>query len=60
MARTRYATDRGLIARMGVTMFLLGLVFTGFVIALYFVLFYYGNRNGNNGGSGAGSSCSPC
>ncbi len=54
MARTRYATDRGLIARMGVTMFLLGLVFTGFVIALYFVLFYYGNRNGNNGGSGSG------
>ncbi len=54
MARTRYATDRGLIARMGATMFLLGLVFTGFVIALYFVLFYYGNRNGNNGGSGSG------
>ncbi len=53
MARTRYATDRGLIARMGATMFLLGLVFTGFVIALYFVLFYYGSRNGGNGG-GAG------
>jgi heat shock protein HtpX len=37
---------------MGATMFLLGLVFTGFVIALYFVLFYYGNRNGNAGGDG--------
>jgi heat shock protein HtpX len=54
MARTRYASDRGLIARMGATMFLLGLVFTGFVIALYFVLFYYGNRNGNGGGGGDG------
>ncbi len=53
MARTRYASDRGLIARMGATMFLLGLVFTGFIIALYFVLFYYGNRHGN-GGSGDG------
>jgi heat shock protein HtpX len=51
MARTRYASDPGLIARMGATMFLLGLVFTGFVIALYFVLFYYGNRHGNGGGS---------
>jgi heat shock protein HtpX len=51
MARTRYASDPGLIARMGATMFLLGLVFTGFFIALYFALFAYGNRNG---GSGAG------
>ena len=39
MARTRYASDPGLIARMGATMFLIGLVFTGFFIALYFVLF---------------------
>ncbi len=46
MARTRYATDRGLIARMGGTMFLLGLVFTGFVIALYFVIFDYGQSRG--------------
>lgn len=38
MARTRYATDRGLIARMGVTMFLLGLVFTAFIIAIIFLL----------------------
>src|SRR5215467_219220 len=53
MARTRYASDRGLIARMGATMFLLGLVFTGFIIALYFVLFLYGNRH-HNGGSGSG------
>ena len=54
MARTRYATDRGLIVRMGGTMFLLGLVFTGFVIALYFVLFDYSQR-GNTGGSGGSS-----
>jgi heat shock protein HtpX len=52
MARTRYASDPGLIARMGATMFLLGLVFTGFVIALYFVLFYYGTRHGGSAGSG--------
>ena len=56
MARTRYASDPGLIARMGATMFLLGLVFTGFFIALYFVLFAYGNRNG---GSGAGDGLIP-
>src|ERR1017187_8144418 len=53
MARTRYATDRGLIARMGATMFLLGLVFTGFVIALYFVIDIYSHRNGQSGTSGA-------
>ena len=53
MARTRYASDPGLIARMGATMFLLGLVFTGFFIALYFVLFAYGNRHGS-GGAGDG------
>ena len=38
MARTRYATDRGLIARMGVTMFLIGLVFVAFIAALVYVL----------------------
>jgi heat shock protein HtpX len=54
MARTRYATDRGLIVRMGGTMFLLGLVFTGFVIALYFVLFDYSQR-GHAGGQGGAS-----
>src|SRR5258708_24425214 len=53
MARTRYASDRGLIARMGATMFLLGLVFTGFIIALVFVLTTYAHRGGSNtGGSG--------
>jgi heat shock protein HtpX len=51
MARTRYASDPGLTARMGATMFLLGLVLTGFVIALYFVLFAYGNRHGGSSGS---------
>jgi len=50
MARTRYASDPGLIARMGATMFLLGLVFTGFVLALFFVLDYYGSRHGGGGG----------
>ena len=33
-ARTRYAPDRGLTARMTATMFLLGLVFVGFVAAI--------------------------
>jgi heat shock protein HtpX len=50
MARTRYASDPGLVARMGATMFLLGLVLTGFVVALFFVLDYYGNRRGGGGG----------
>jgi heat shock protein HtpX len=43
MAHTRYATDRGLIARMGATMFLLGLVFVGFITALVFILLDFGN-----------------
>jgi heat shock protein HtpX len=38
MVRTRYAPDRGLQARMGLTMFLLGLVFVVFVVALVFIL----------------------
>lgn len=38
MARTRYAPDRGLTARMTLTMFLLGLVFVGFVAALAGIL----------------------
>ncbi len=38
MAKTRYATDRGLIARMGVTMFLIGLVFTAFILAIVLLL----------------------
>jgi heat shock protein HtpX len=38
MARTRYAPDRGLTARMSLTMFLLGLVFVAFVAALVGIL----------------------
>jgi heat shock protein HtpX len=44
MARTRYASDPGLIARMGATMFLLGLVFVGFGVGLAYLILYYGNR----------------
>ncbi len=46
MARTRYATDKGLIARMGVTMFMIGLVFTAFVILVVYLLGHYGVSNG--------------
>ena len=49
MARTRYASDPGLIARMGATMFLLGLVFAGFASALVFLIMYYSSHRG--GGS---------
>src|SRR5499425_2966012 len=38
MVQTRYAPDRGLQARMGLTMCLLGIVFVAFVIALVFIL----------------------
>src|SRR5260370_1226060 len=38
MARTRYAPDRGLIARMGLTIFLLGAVFVAFILALVLIL----------------------
>ncbi|MGI9008180.1 MAG: zinc metalloprotease HtpX [Streptosporangiaceae bacterium] len=48
MARTRYATDRGLIARMGATMFLLGLVFTAFIIVVVVLLTRYSSV-GNGG-----------
>jgi heat shock protein HtpX len=48
MARTRYAPDRGLIARMGATMFLLGLVFTAFIIVIVLLLTRYSNVS--NGG----------
>lgn len=40
MARTRFAPDRGLTARMGLTMFLLGLVLVGFVAAIVGILSY--------------------
>src|SRR5215469_12711032 len=49
MARTRYASDPGLIARMGATMFLLGLLFAGFASALVFLIMYYSSHRG--GGS---------
>jgi len=49
MARTRYASDPGLIARMGLTMFLLGLVFVGFGVGLGYLILYYGShRAGGN------------
>ena len=43
MARTHYATDRGLIARMGATMFLIGLVFTAFILAIVLLLARFTN-----------------
>jgi heat shock protein HtpX len=59
MARTRYASDPGLIARMGVTMFLLGLVFVGFGVGLTFVIVYlphYLHHGHNSGGSSVGGA----
>ncbi len=54
MARTRYASDPGLIARMGATMFLLGLVFVGFGVGLaYLILFggsYYNHVHNHTSG----------
>lgn len=38
VARTRYAPDRGLVARMTATMFLLGIVFVAFVAAIIYIL----------------------
>jgi heat shock protein HtpX len=55
MARTRYRSDPGLIARMGMTMFLLGLVFVGFGVGLgYLILLYSSHRNGGGGGISTG------
>jgi heat shock protein HtpX len=52
MARTRYASDPGLIARMGATMFLLGLVFVGFATGLVYLIAYYSSyRHGGSGSS---------
>ena len=48
MARTRYASDPGLIARMGATMFLLGLVFLGFGFGLVFLISLYSHRHGGS------------
>jgi heat shock protein HtpX len=60
MARTRYASDPGLIARMGATMFLLGLVFVGFGVGLSFLILYGGHlyssyHNGGGYSSGGGT-----
>jgi len=46
MVRTRYAPDRGLQARMGLTMFMLGLVFVALVVALVFILQAFGVGGG--------------
>jgi len=56
MARTRYASDPGLIARMGATMFLLGLVFVGFGVGLAFVILYLPHflHHGASSGSSVG------
>ena len=48
MARTRYASDPGLIARMGATMFLLGAVFVGLVVGLFYVLDVFSRRGGQS------------
>src|SRR5262249_62055799 len=46
MAKTRYAPDRGLTARMTLTMFLLGLVFVAFIIILVWLLSTFGVSSG--------------
>ncbi len=46
MARTRFAPDRGLTARMGLTMFLLGLVLVVFVLAIVLLLGRFGVSTG--------------
>jgi heat shock protein HtpX len=54
MARTRYASDPGLVARMGLTMFLLGVVFVGFATGLVFLISWFSSiRHGGSGSSGA-------
>jgi len=54
MARTRYASDPGLVARMGLTMFLLGVVFVGFATGLVFLISWFSSVR--HGGSGSGAS----
>lgn len=46
VARTRYAPDRGLVARMTATMFLLGVVFVAFVAAIIYILGAVGASSG--------------
>jgi heat shock protein HtpX len=48
MARTRYASDPGLIARMGATMFLMGLLFVGFGAAIVVLIDAYAHRHGGS------------
>src|SRR5580704_11617623 len=56
MARTRYASDPGLIARMGATMFLMGLLFAGFGTGLVYLIVTYAARSHHQGnGPSAGS-----
>jgi heat shock protein HtpX len=55
MARTRYASDPGLIARMGATMFLLGLVFVGLIVGLFYILDIYSRRSSSGGGGSTAS-----
>src|ERR1700722_17567911 len=47
MAETRYAPDRGLVARLPLTMFLLGVVFVAFITVLVLIL---GHTNISSGG----------
>jgi heat shock protein HtpX len=46
MAKTRYAPDRGLTARMTLTMFLLGVVFVAFILVLIWLLSAFGLGSG--------------
>ena len=52
MARTRYASDPGLVARMGATMFLLGVVIAGFATGLVYLIMWFSQaRHGGGGGA---------
>jgi heat shock protein HtpX len=55
MARTRYASDPGLIARMGATMFLMGLLFAGFAAGIVFVILYYASHRHGGGAINTGA-----
>jgi heat shock protein HtpX len=52
MARTRYASDPGLIARMGATMFLMGLLFAGFGAGLVYLVITYATKDHGSSVSG--------
>jgi heat shock protein HtpX len=52
MARTRYASDPGLIARMGATMFLLGAVIAAFATGLVYLIMYFSSLRHGGGGGG--------